>query len=263
MSDLIAAPDMLATAAADAASIGSSLREAHTAAASQTTAIAAPAADEVSAGVTALFGAHAQEFQALSTKAAAFHDEFVNLLNGGAAQYLTTEVANAKQMLVNTVNGPAQALLGHPLIGTGQGSVGSAAANPAAAIFNGSFGPFQISVDQTLLPSSEITNAALTLNTPFGIRLLLGSASGNILVGNGAITAIGNATVGLGPVGLWSETLSGSLYNFAPDFSSSFSASIIQTAPFGPLGFGVTGFLPPAGQPQITGWTVDLFGLEL
>ena len=135
MSVLSIAPDIVADASGNLEDLGSALRSANAAAASQTTAIAAPAADEVSATITALFGAHAQEFQALSAKAAAFHDGFVNLLNGGAAQYLNTEIANAQQTVVNAVNTPAQAMLGQPLIGTGQWAVGAAAANPAASGF--------------------------------------------------------------------------------------------------------------------------------
>jgi hypothetical protein len=127
MSLLSVVPDSVSAASGNLQSIGSSVRSATAAAAAQTTAIAAPAADEVSAAITALFGTHAQQFQALSAKAAAFHDEFANLLNGGAAQYLNTEVANVRQTLVNAVNAPAQVLLGHPLIGTGQ----RAAATPA------------------------------------------------------------------------------------------------------------------------------------
>jgi PE family len=130
MSSLNIAPDIVAAASGNLENLGSALRSANAAAASQTTAIAAPAADEVSAAITALFGAHAQQFHALTTKAAAFNDEFVNLLDGGAAQYVSTELTNAQQTLVNAVNAPAQALLGHPLIGTSQGT--AAAANPAS-----------------------------------------------------------------------------------------------------------------------------------
>jgi PE family len=92
-------PDTVAAASGDVQRIGTALRDANAAAAARTTVIAAPAADEVSAAVTALFGTHAQQFQALTTKAAAFHEEFVNLLNGGAAQYVHTEIANAAALL--------------------------------------------------------------------------------------------------------------------------------------------------------------------
>jgi PE family len=63
MSSLIAAPELITTAATDLANIGSTLNAAH----------AAAAEDEVSATIAALFSAHGQGFQALSAQAAAFH----------------------------------------------------------------------------------------------------------------------------------------------------------------------------------------------
>jgi hypothetical protein len=77
MSYLIAAPDMLAAAAADAAGIGSSLSEANAAAAASTTKVIAAGGDEVSAAIASLFSGHGQQFQALSAQAAAFHSQFV------------------------------------------------------------------------------------------------------------------------------------------------------------------------------------------
>lgn len=53
------------------------LSEATAAAAIPTTQVLAAAADEVSAAIAELFGAHGQEFQALSAQASAFHDRFV------------------------------------------------------------------------------------------------------------------------------------------------------------------------------------------
>ncbi len=70
MSYLIAAPGMLAAAAADVASIGSSLSAAHVAAAAPTTAVVAAAGDEVSAAIASLFSGHGQastcEFQRIT-----------------------------------------------------------------------------------------------------------------------------------------------------------------------------------------------------
>jgi len=63
---LIAAPEALATASADLSGIGETVRQATAAAAPSTTGIAAAAADEVSAQIAALFGMHAQQYQALS-----------------------------------------------------------------------------------------------------------------------------------------------------------------------------------------------------
>ena len=48
----------------------------------------------MSEAIAALFGTHGQTIPNPHRSAAAFHDNFVNLLNGGAAQYLSAEVAN-------------------------------------------------------------------------------------------------------------------------------------------------------------------------
>lgn len=100
MSFVNVVPDALATAAAQLVDIGATVNQAGAAATAPTTAIAAPATDEVSQAITALFAAHAQEFQALSAKATAFHGRFVSLLNGSAAQYASAE-ATAADTLFN------------------------------------------------------------------------------------------------------------------------------------------------------------------
>ncbi|HUH69517.1 MAG TPA: PE family protein [Mycobacterium sp.] len=109
MSFVTAAPEFVTAAAGDLASIGSVLGAANAAAAPSTTGVVAAAADEVSTGIAAMFGTYAQQYQALSAQAEAFHNEFVSLLNGGAAAYISTEVANAEQTLSNAVNAPATA----------------------------------------------------------------------------------------------------------------------------------------------------------
>jgi PE family len=95
MSLVTVAPESVGQAAGELASIRSALTEATAAAAAPTTGVLAPAADEISAAITALFGSHAQEFQALSAQAATFHDQFVGLLNAGAGAYVSSELANA------------------------------------------------------------------------------------------------------------------------------------------------------------------------
>ncbi|MCV7125331.1 PE family protein, partial [Mycobacterium lacus] len=119
MSFVIAAPEMLAAAAADLAGIGSAVGAANAAALAPTTSVLAAAADEVSTAVAALFSGHAQAYQALSAQAGAFHAQFVAVLNAGAGSYLQAEATNAEQNLLNAVNAPAQAVLGRPLIGDG------------------------------------------------------------------------------------------------------------------------------------------------
>ena len=135
MSFVIAAPEMVSAAAEDLAGIRAALGEATAAAAAPTTGVAAAAGDEVSTAISALFGTYGREFQAFSAQAAAFHAEFASMLNGGAAAYLGTEIANAEQALlgqalgggaaaVTQASGPA-GLLGPILGGTGGGILGS------------------------------------------------------------------------------------------------------------------------------------------
>ncbi|MEK0462592.1 PE family protein, partial [Mycobacterium ulcerans] len=82
MSYVVAIPDMLASAAADVAGIGSSVGAANTAAVGATTGVMAAADDEVSVAIAALFSGHGQAYQAISAQAAAFHDQFLRALTG-------------------------------------------------------------------------------------------------------------------------------------------------------------------------------------
>ena len=126
MSYVIAAPEMMTTAAGDLANIGSSLSEANAAAAAPITAVVASAEDEVSAAIASLFSSHGQQFRALSAQAAAFHDQFVQTLNEAGGRYAATEAANASP-LADVVQGaqslavfsPVKDLTGRPLIGNG------------------------------------------------------------------------------------------------------------------------------------------------
>jgi hypothetical protein len=95
MAYLIADPEMMAAAAADLATIGSNVSAAHAAAVPSTVAVLPAAADEVSAAIASAFANHAQSFQGLAGKAAAFHDQFVQTLKSGGAAYAQTEASSA------------------------------------------------------------------------------------------------------------------------------------------------------------------------
>src|ERR1700758_2513143 len=96
MSSVTVVPEFVGQAAGQLETIGSTITSANAAAAAPTTGVLAPAVDEVSAAITAVLGSHAQEFQAVSAQAARFHDQFVSLLNDGAASYVSTELANVQ-----------------------------------------------------------------------------------------------------------------------------------------------------------------------
>ncbi|POY00869.1 PE family protein, partial [Mycobacterium kansasii] len=119
MSFVITSPEMLATASAQLAGIGSAISEANAAAAAPITGVLAAGADEVSAAIAAMFTAHGQAYQAISAQAEAFHNQFVQTVAANAAAYASTEVANVEQTLLNAVNAPSQALTGRALIGNG------------------------------------------------------------------------------------------------------------------------------------------------
>ncbi len=125
MSFVIAAPEMVTDAATNLVKIGSTISAANAAAATPTSGLLAAGADEVSVAVATMFGAHAKAYQALSAQAAAFHQQFVQLLNAGAGSYAGAEAANASALqvveddLLGVINAPTDALLGRPVIGNG------------------------------------------------------------------------------------------------------------------------------------------------
>lgn len=84
MSYVIAAPELVAAAATDLASVASTISSANAAASAGTRTLLAAGADEISVAIAALFDTHAQAYQAVSARAAAFHAQFVQALNTGA-----------------------------------------------------------------------------------------------------------------------------------------------------------------------------------
>ncbi|MGA7054844.1 MAG: PE family protein [Mycobacterium sp.] len=95
MSFVTTQPEMLSSAAGYLASVGSAFTARNAAAAAPTVGVVPAAADEVSAVTAARFAMHAQMYQAVSTQAAAIHDQFVAMLGSSAASYAATEATNA------------------------------------------------------------------------------------------------------------------------------------------------------------------------
>lgn len=146
-SSVVVIPELLAAASGDLTSIQTTLLTANAAAAASTTDVLAAAADEVSATIAGLFGTHAQEYQALSTQVAAFHDRFVQTLSAGGGAYAAAEAANAsplqtlEQNVLAVINAPTQTLLGRPLIGNGtNGGAGTGQNGGAGGILIGDGG---------------------------------------------------------------------------------------------------------------------------
>ncbi|WP_415624241.1 PE family protein, partial [Mycobacterium intermedium] len=132
MSYLLVAPPVVESAADQLAQIEVSLGETRAAAAAPISGILVAAGDEVSAAIAALFSDHGRQFQALSTQAAALHDDFLLALRIAATAYGAAEAANANPLAVVTdavlgvINAPTNLLLGRPLLGNGvDGAPGS------------------------------------------------------------------------------------------------------------------------------------------
>ena len=147
MSYVIAAPEFVSAAATDLANIGSAMRSANAAALAPTSDVLAAGADEVSAAVAGLFSAHPEAYQALSAQAASFHQQFVQLMNAGCAQYASTEAANVSPLqtlrhdLLNIINTPTELLVRRPLIGNGaNGTPGTGHNGGAGGILIGNGG---------------------------------------------------------------------------------------------------------------------------
>jgi PE family len=162
MSWVNAAPEYVAAAANDLAGIGSTLSSANALAAFPTSAVMAAGADEVSAGIAALFAGHAQAYQAISAQAALFHNQFVDLMTAGAGQYAGTEALNALPMQ------PTHGVTSDPGM-TALSSAPSAAAAQGAAPGAGWFGASGAGAGVTgtgggatgLLPNAGITGSAV------------------------------------------------------------------------------------------------------
>ena len=93
MAYLLTQPQVMVTAAADVAAIGSTIDEAGAAAAGGTTGVVAAAADEVSAAVANLFSAYGQQWRALIGRVAALHGEFARALSTAGNAYANAEAA--------------------------------------------------------------------------------------------------------------------------------------------------------------------------
>lgn len=145
MSFVIAAPETVTDAANSLARLAETIGTANATAAAPTAGVLVAGADEVSVAIAAVFTQHASTYQVLSAQGAAFHAEFVRILNAGAGTYAAAEGANATplqtieqnveqqaagmitsapvqtfgQDTLDVINAPTNILLGRPLIGNG------------------------------------------------------------------------------------------------------------------------------------------------
>jgi hypothetical protein len=98
MSHLFAAPETLASTAADVEGIRSAITAAGSSASGPTTGLLAAAEDEVSAAIANLFGAFGQDYQKVLSAAATFHNQFAQALAAAGSAYTDAEAGNATLM---------------------------------------------------------------------------------------------------------------------------------------------------------------------
>jgi triacylglycerol lipase len=230
MSYVIAAPEMLAAAAADVAGIGSSLSEAHTAAAAQTTGVLAAAEDEVSAAIAAVFSAHGQGFHALGVQLNAAAEQFAQTLNAGAGSYVSTEAANL-------------AVLGNTLLTT---ITGSPALSPIPASKNPTFTGSPSLLNQMETALLRRVNDLLTVSGFWNQFGVLGSPVQK-LFSSGLLSPIFSNTPPKLLTALLGETVTQTSYQGMP---------VVQIAPAHPDGNYVVALHGGAfvWPPMIFGW---------
>lgn len=289
MSFVVVAPSVLESVAAELAQLGSTLGAANLAAAIPTTELAAAAADEVSAAIAALFGAHAHEYQAAAAQAATFQEQFLQTLSSASASYAGAEATIVTSLQVGVANGfqaavygpvhavgqawigspvgqaidpilnaPTNALFGRPLIGNGAAGT---AANP-----NGGAGGFVFGDGGTgYSPTSGMGvaggaggSAGLIGNGGTGGTGWVGGAggmggSGGWLMGNGGLGGVGGLVTGAGEVG-GVGGMGGQAFFFGNGgLGGAGGSSLLGTD-------GATGALGRAGLFIGTGWNGDATG---
>jgi broad specificity phosphatase PhoE len=231
MSFLLVAPEILGSAAADITQIGSTVDAGNLAAAIPTTQLTAAAADEVSAAIAAVFGAHAKEYQAAAALAATYHEQFVRGLTAAAASYASTEASidatlqgvvtavntaasNGFQTLVYLpihtageawinsstghaldpiINAPTDALLGRDLIGNGAPGSATAHNGGAGGLLFGDGGAGYSPTSGTAAAGGNGGNAGLIGNG--------GAGGGGFGGGAGGVGGNGGGLMGNGGLG--------------------------------------------------------------
>lgn len=235
MSFLIATPDAMAAAASDLANIGSAIGSANSAAAVATSGVLPAAADEVSAEIAALFSAHAVGYQQLSAHAAAFHQQFVEAMNLGAATY-----ASAETSVVQTM----------------------ASAVPALGLdLGGALGGLEASLAADISGLSGALNAGLSLNlagglsgmAPLGAALtadLNGGLSALAQTGASLTSSLNTGLSGLANLGVGLPALSGALTAGLPGLQATLTGGLaglnaeLNAALSGGLGGSLSGLGP-------------------
>jgi PE-PPE domain/PE family len=204
MTSMIAEPQIMATAAADASAIGSALTEARAAAAAPTTSVVAAAQDEVSAITAQFFGGYGQRYQGLLSQAAAFHNQFVATLASAGNAYSEAEGAIAGMLSGGAAASPifgGVAPAADPPVVANLIMTGSGTTNPSPQYMNAVYsrylsnftGPLQpVSTNEGLYPVSGVKDLLLDTSVARGITTLNNAITMAIAPGGpGAISVFG------------------------------------------------------------------------
>lgn len=169
MSFVNATPEYVAAAASDLEKIGTAINYANSMASGATSVVQAAGADAVSASISHLFGVHAAAYQAISAQAALFHNQFVQLMSGGAQQYADTEVVNAEpltvapQAVAGAANVSGQAMSSQQFIGAAAQAGGVASGAPvAAAVQPAAAAPAAVATPTVAPAAATVTPMAAT-----------------------------------------------------------------------------------------------------
>jgi PE family/Histidine phosphatase superfamily (branch 1) len=240
MSFVLVAPDGLETAAADLAQIGSAISAGHLAAAIRTTEVAAAGADEVSAAIAALFGAHAREYQAAAAQAATYYEQFLQTLSAAAASYAGAEatIAASVQGALGAVNAPTQVFADGPIRTIGEAWINSPLGRVLDPIINA---PTDALFGRDLIGNGVGAGGTGGTGTPIVIDFVRHGQS----IGN-ATNVIDTAVPGTGLTALGQQqavAIANALAGQGP-FAGIFSSQLLRTqetaAPLaGMLGMGV------------------------
>ncbi|MDT5145484.1 MAG: hypothetical protein QOC58_129, partial [Mycobacterium sp.] len=223
MSFVSVAPEFLETAAADAAQIGSAVQAGNLAALIPTTEVTAAAADEVSAAIAAVFGAHAEQYHAAAAQAATYYEQFVQNLSAAAASYTGAEasIAASLQGTGAAAATGVQAFAGDPARALGEAWVGSPLGRVLDPIINA---PSDILLGRDLIGDSAAGTA------PPATKIVIDFVRHGESVGNAA-GLIDTAVPGTGLTALGmqqAQTIATALKGQAP-FAGIFSSQLLRT----------------------------------
>ncbi|MCV7196107.1 PE family protein [Mycobacterium angelicum] len=251
MSFVFAVPEIMASAAADLTGIGSTVSAANAAAAGSTTSVLAAGADDVSAAIAAMFGAHGQAYQALSAQAEQFHAEFVRAMNSATSAYAGAEAANLQAVLggslaTSLVNAElafnGSLVAGESALGQAVGAVSGGVNSGVAGLLNSGFNSFNLAVGT----GEQFVNTLVGAPVPANF--------------NGSLALGGSFQTGQTLVGGFNGALNGALNGFGTQLSGALSGNLGG----GNLGGGVAALsaLIPSGGSLMGNINAGLSGLS-